>query len=158
MSVGNWEEAFPEAFNLLCGDKLGAGMSRTVFACTLLPDCVVKVETNSHSFQNVMEWQTAQMVGGTAASRWFAKCLWISPNGKVLIQERTRPPGPSEFVDRVPVWFTDLKRTNWGMAKAQKKDGSPGKEWLVCHDYGTSLALQEGTITKRLKKADWWDA
>jgi hypothetical protein len=151
-------QAFEEAFNLLCGAKLGQGMSREVFECALLPGYVVKVETERERFQNVMEWETWQIVQGTSASRWFAECRWISPNGKVLIQERTRPAGHAEFVERVPVWFTDLKRTNWGMAKAQHKDGQPGKEWLVCHDYGTSLMLQDGTTTKRLKKADWYDA
>lgn len=146
-------EAFEEAFNLLCGEKIGRGMSREVFECALLPGHVVKVETNAHRFQNIMEWETWQIVQRTAASRWFAACKWISPNGKVLIQERTRPPAPSEFVDRVPVWFTDLKRTNWGMAVTSRDS----KQFLVCHDYGTSLMLQEGTITKRLKKAEWWD-
>jgi hypothetical protein len=148
-------EAFEEAFNLLCGEQIGYGMSRKVFACALLPDCVVKVETDGHRFQNVIEWETWNFVQWTPASRWFAACKWISPNGKVLIQERTRPAGHGDLPEKVPVWFTDLKRDNWGMAKARNRDGSPGREWLVCHDYGTSLALQEGTTTKRLKKADW---
>jgi hypothetical protein len=144
-------EAFEEAFNLLCGDLIGRGMSRTVYECALLPDCVVKIETDPHRFQNVIEWETWRMVESAAASRWFAECKWISPNGKVLVQERTRPPAPLEFLEKVPVWFTDLKRTNWGMSKTNRED----KQYLVCHDYGTSLMLQEGTSTKRLKKADW---
>ncbi len=148
--------AFEEAFNLLCGEKIGYGMSREVFECALLPGYVVKVETDRQRFQNVIEWETWNTVVGTAASRWFAECKWISPNGKILIQERTRPPAPTEFLDRVPVWFTDLKRTNWGMARAGK-DGT-GRQFLVCHDYGTSLALQEGTSTKRMKRAEWYEA
>lgn len=145
------DAAFEEAFNLLCGEKIGSGMSRDVFECALLPDCVVKVENSPHRFQNIMEWETWQFVQFTSASRWFATCKWISPNGKILIMERTRPPAPAEFTDKVPVWFTDLKPTNWGMASTNKD----GKEYLVCHDYGTSLMLQEGTVTKRMKKADW---
>lgn len=152
------EDAFREAFNLLCGDKIGGGMSRTVFECALLPGYVVKVETDPRRFQNILEWETWHMVADAPASRWFAECRWISPNGKVLIQERTRPAGALELPEKVPVWFTDLKRQNWGMAKSRNKDGSPGREWAVCHDYGTSLMLQEGTATKRLKKADWYDA
>lgn len=148
------EEAFEEAFNLLCGTKIGEGMSRTVFECALLPNCVVKVETAPQRFQNILEWETWQIVCGTQASRWFAECKWISPNGKILIQERTRPPAPTEFLEKVPIWFTDLKRTNWGMA-ATNKDA---KQYLVCHDYGTSLMLQDGTSTKRMKKAEWYDA
>lgn len=142
---------FEEAFNLLCGERIGRGMSRDVFECSLLPDCVVKVETDAQRFQNILEWQTWEMVKHTAASRWFAECRWLSPNGRVLIQERTRPAGPGDYPKRVPVWFTDLKRGNWGMAVTN----DPQKQYLVCHDYGTSLVIQEGTTTKRLRVANW---
>jgi len=144
------EEAFSEAFNLLCGDKIGTGMSRTVFECVLLPNYVVKVETDSCRFQNILEYETWNIVKWTEASRWFAECRWISPNGKILIQEKTRPPADHELVEKVPIWFTDLKRSNWGMVRTNGK-----KEYLVCHDYGTSLMLQNGTVTKRMRKADW---
>jgi hypothetical protein len=146
-----------EAFDLMCGDRLGYGMSRTVYACKLLPDCVVKVEEDSGRFQNVVEWETWQRVRDTPASRWFAACRWISPNGSVLVMERTRPPAPSEFLDRMPAFLCDFKRTNYGMAKAEGRHGKPETEWLVCHDYGTHLMFEHG-MTKRLRKADWWDA
>lgn len=152
----DFEEIHAEAFNLLCGEQIGRGMSRTVYECALLPDYVVKVEADPYRFQNVMEWETWQLVQWTPASRWFAECRWISPNGRVLIMERTRPPGPGDLPEKVPMWATDLKTSNWGMAKAKNRDGTVAdREWLVCHDYGTSLALQEGTVTKRLKKAEW---
>jgi hypothetical protein len=151
----DYSDVFEDAFNLLCGERIGRGMARDVFISPLLPGCVIKVETRAHSWQNVIEWETWSIVKhNTPASRWFAECKWISPNGRVLVQERTRPPAPSEFVDRVPVWFTDLKRQNWGMAMADDNR----TEYLVCHDYGTSLMLQDGTVTKRMRKADWWDA
>jgi hypothetical protein len=146
-----FSDAFEDSFNLLCGAALGRGMSRDVFECALLPDCVVKVETGAQRFQNIMEWETWQIVRHTKAARWFAECRWISPNGRVLIQERTRPPAPNEYLDKVPVWFTDLKRTNWGMAKTNRDS----KQFFVCHDYGTCLAIQEGTTTTRMKKAQW---
>lgn len=149
-----FENAYEESFNLLCGDKIGEGMSRNVFACKLLPDCVVKVETDPERFQNIIEWETWKTVQFAPAGRWFAQCKWISPNGRVLIQERTRPPSPVEYLDKVPVWFTDMKRTNWGMAVTNRDN----KQFLVCHDYGLSLAIQEGTATKRMKKAEWYDA
>jgi hypothetical protein len=144
---------FEDAFNLLCGRELGRGMSRTVFECALLPGYVVKVENKPGVFQNIMEWHTWQDVKDTPSSRWFAECRWVSPNGKILIQERTRTPARHEFPAKVPVWFTDLKRTNWGMAKTNKE----GTDYLVCHDYGTALVIQEGTTTTRMKKAEWWD-
>lgn len=150
------EELFREAFNLLCGVKLGDGMSRDVYACTLLPGYVVKVERRCETWQNILEWQTWQMVKEAPASRWFAACRYISPDGRLLIQERTRPVMLHELPERIPVWFTDAKIQNWGAARTNP-DGK-GRPHCVCHDYGTSLVLQEGTITKRLKKADWWDA
>lgn len=149
--------AFEEAFNLLCGEQIGRGMSRQVFECALVPGCVVKIETDPQRFQNIIEWETWRIVSCMSASRWFAECRWISPNGRILIQERTRPAGIGELPDKVPVWFSDLKRSNWGMAPSQKRGGAAGKEWAVCHDYGTSLMLQDGTATKRLKTADWYE-
>ena len=148
-----FEVVFEEAFGLLCGEKIGYGMSRTVFECKLLPGYVVKVETTPRIFQNIIEYETWMIVRCTEASRWFAECRWISPTGRILIQERTRPPAPQEFVEKVPIWFTDLKRTNWGMALTDRDN----KQYLVCHDYGTSLMLQEGTRSKRMKKAHWLD-
>lgn len=145
-----------DAFNLLCGKMIGRGMTRTVFDSPLLPGCVIKVEDGAGDFQNVIEWETWQRVKGTKFSRWFAECKWISPNGSVLVMERTRPAAPKEFPERMPVFLTDFKRTNYGMSPTFK-DGKPGKEWFVCHDYGTHMLFEEG-MSARLKRADWWDA
>lgn len=141
-----------EAFDLLCDERIGYGMSRQVFTSKLLPGCVIKVEQDAGRFQNVVEWETWQRVRDTPASRWFAECKWISPNGHILIMERTRPAAANEFPDKVPVFLSDLKRTNYGMARSNGE-----KEWFVCHDYGTHLLFEHG-MTKRLKKAEWWDA
>lgn len=146
-----------QAFDLLCDQAIGHGMSRTVFSSKLLPDCVIKVEEGAGQFQNVIEWETWQRVRDTPFSRWFAECKWISNNGTILIMERTRPAAPSEFPERMPAFLTDFKRTNYGMAKASNQHGNPGKEWFVCHDYGTHLLFENG-MTKRLSKANWWDA
>jgi hypothetical protein len=144
---------FKDAFNLLCDDVIGRGMSRTVYSCRLRPDIVIKVEPDAAHFQNVIEWETWQRVCGTPASRWFAECLFISPCGTVLVMERTRPAAPAEFPERVPVYLHDLKRNNFGMST-----GKADKQWFVCHDYGVALLFEHGTVTKRLKKADWIDA
>jgi len=148
------ERCFESAFNLLCGEVIGRGMSRTVYDSPLLPNSVIKVETAAHQFQNVIEWETWERVRDTPASRWFAACEWISPDGIVLVMQRTRPPAPSEFPDRVPVYLTDMKRTNYGMVGECR--GGVGKQLLVCHDYGTHMLFEHG-MTKRLKKAAWWD-
>lgn len=146
-----------EAFHLLCGDLLGHGMSRVVYANRLLPDCVVKVEEGAGQFQNIIEWETWQRVRDTPFSRWFAACRWISANGSVLVMERTRPASPGEFPEKMPAFLCDFKRTNYGVSQASDpKTGAPANTF-VCHDYGTSLLFEHG-MTKRLRKADWWDA
>lgn len=153
MSESTWRQAF----DLLCDQQIGYGMSRRVFSSKLLPDCVIKVEDGAERFQNIIEWETWQRIKNTEHSRWFARCRWISPNGVILIMERTRPAAPSEFPARMPAYLCDFKRTNYGMAPSQDRHGKPGKEWFVCHDYGTNLLFENG-MTKRMRKAEWWDA
>lgn len=146
-----------EAFHLLCHDLIGTGMSRTVYSSKLLPDCVIKVEDSAGQFQNVVEWETWLRVRDTHASRWFAACRWISASGSILVMERTRQPALSEFPDRMPAFLCDFKRTNYGISTAPSgKTGEPA-HLFVCHDYGTNLLFEHG-LTKRMKKADWWDA
>lgn len=146
-----------EAFNLLCGDLIGRGCSRKVFEFTLRPDCVVKVEEGARSFENIAEWLTWQAVSGTHAERWFAKCHTISPDGKILIMERTRPPSKIELPKKVPVWCSDLKLSNWGFAIDTNGDS---RRWAVCHDYGSmsTKVLEQGIETRLLKRADWIEA
>lgn len=149
------ENAFRQAFDLLCDREIGNGMSRQVFSSKLLPDCVVKVEETPGRFQNVVEWETWQRVKDTEFSRWFAACRWISPNGSILIMERTRQPAPSEFLDLMPAFLCDFKRTNYGMLPpGPSRTGKA--DFLVCHDYGTHLMFENG-MTKRMRKANWWN-
>lgn len=149
-----------QAFHLLCGKKLGIGMSRTVYECKIDPHYVVKVEDGSGQFQNVVEWETWQRVADTNYSRWFARCKWISDNGAILIMERTTPATGNQYLDQMPVFLCDFKRTNYGMVSAPDRFGqskTKPKSWLVCHDYGTSLLFEYG-MTKRMRKANWYDA
>lgn len=135
-----------EAFDLLCDRQIGRGMSRTVFSSKILPDCVIKIEEESGRFQNIVEWETWQRVKFSPLSRWFAECKWISPNGSVLIMERTKPASLKDYLKKMPAFLCDFKRSNYGMAG----------DWLVCHDYGTNLLFEFG-MTKRLVNANWID-
>lgn len=139
------QSAHREAFWLLCGDRIDYGMSRTVHACKFNREWVVKVETEASQFQNVMEWETWHRVKGTALAKWFAPCHYISDCGIILIQSRTRQPQDREYPGRMPVFFTDFKRTNYGLLGRR----------LVCHDYGTSLITEHG-LSHRLRKVEWW--
>lgn len=146
-----------EAYGLLCDKLLGSGMSREVYSSKLLPDCVIKVEVDAGRFQNIVEWETWQRVKETEHSRWFAACRWISASGSVLVMERTRPAGMSDFPERMPAYLCDFKRTNFGLSQMNDpKTGKPSNV-LVCHDYGTNLLFEHG-MTKRMRKSEWWDA
>ncbi len=135
-----------EAFNLLATELIGSGAARKVFSCSLRPDCVVKVEEGSKSFQNITEWQTWQQVQGLPQAKWFAPCLDISPCGSVLVMRRTEPAPKGQLPSRLPAFFTDLKRTNFGLL-----DGR-----FVCHDYGISNLISHGLLAGMVK-ATWWE-
>lgn len=136
-----------EAFNLLCDELIYQGMSRAVWSSEVMPECVIKVEDRAGFFQNVVEWETWQRVKDTPMSRWFAACHWISPNGSILIMERTRLAGDGQYPDRMPAFLSDFKRRNYGMLG----------DLLVCHDYGTNLLFEHG-MTKRMVKANWTES
>lgn len=138
--------AFEEAFNLLCGDLIASGMSRHVYTCPIVPDCVVKVEARPW-FQNVQEDHVWHRVSETKFGQWFAPVRWLSPYGRVLVMERTMPVGMTELPKKVPAFFTDLKRQNWGRLPNGR---------IVCHDYGTHLMLERG-MTSAMRTADWYE-
>ena len=133
-----------DVFSLLCAKNIGVGVSREVWSSDVFPDCVVKIEDTKGMFQNVVEWEIWQRVVGTPFERWFAPCRWISSHGLVLVQKRTTP--PTKFPDRMPAFLCDFKRTNYGLYEGR----------VVCHDYGTALIFEHG-MTKRMRKANWWD-
>ncbi len=134
---------FEDAFNLLCGDKIGEGVHRTVFACRLRDDLVVKVETEPafRYFANVHEmkfWCDAD----DWAREWLAPCRYMSPDGRILLQDRCDPV-PRDFAmpEKMPAFMTDLKRSNFGMMKGE----------LFCVDYAMTIPA----YGRRMKKADW---
>lgn len=144
-----------EAFNMLCGKLLGTGSSRQVWQNKLDASTVIKTEDGSGSFQNVMEWETWQRVKDTQYSRWFAECKAISPCGSVLVMQKTVQPYENDYPSMVPIFLTDLKRTNYGIIT--NVTGRKQTKTLVCHDYGTNLLMEYGMYSKKQKKADWWN-
>ena len=62
-----------------CGAKLGAGIGREVYECAIDPSKVVKIETASQSFQNVIEWETWHRLKDGPHGKWLAPCRFISP-------------------------------------------------------------------------------
>lgn len=135
-----------EAFNVLCGNLIGSGMSRQVFECKLIEDAVVKVESRPW-FQNIMENEVWYRIQDTKWARWFAPVRVLSPYGRLLVMDRTMPVSTKELPARIPKFFTDTKRQNWGRLPNGR---------IVCHDYGSNLLMEEG-MSDMLKKAEWYE-
>lgn len=143
-----WRDHFPTTLaqdlaHTFLGNVLGSGVAREVYECAHDPQFVVKMENVAQSFQNVAEWYVWFDIKDTKWKKWFAPCQRISPCGTVLIQEKTEP--IDVLPKKVPSFFTDLKRDNWGLL-----DGQP-----VCHDYGTMKLIN--IIVPKMIKATWRD-
>lgn len=137
-----------DMFNLMCGKWLGGGISRGVYVLGIDPSLVIKIETVSGSFQNVMEWETwssLELDDGPAMD-WFAPCHYISSCGTILIQARTRPIDKSQAPKKMPSYFTDVKYQNFGWYDNR----------IVAHDYGYHKFVSLGSKCN-LKRVTWYD-
>lgn len=139
-------EAYQDAFNLLCGKLIGEGVHRRVFECRIRKDLVVKVEGEvgwHRSFANVTEmrfWSDHQFFDKVA--RWLAPCEYLSPDGLILLQKRVSPiVGLSELPKQLPSFLTDLKPSNFGLL-----DGR-----IVCVDYASTIP----NPSTRLRNVVW---
>jgi len=135
-----------DALDLLCGKQLGEGVYRSVFECALRRDWVVKLETqdsDKRTFANVHEWSFwDKYCDQSAVARWLAPCEKLSPDGRILLQQRCDPlPLDYHLPHKLPAFLTDIKRANFGLL-----DGK-----LVCVDY----AFVDMTPDKRLRVAYW---
>lgn len=139
-----------DAFDgFLLGEKLGNGIDREVYVYEPNHDQVIKVETGKGNFQNVIEMLTwgAAVEQNSPAAKYLAQVFQISVYGCWLRMERTwSPPESYKMPAKMPAFFTDFKMSNFGLTK----DGR-----LVCHDYGTNLAIYKG-VTGRMRNAEWW--
>lgn len=136
---------FYDMFNMICGEKIGAGIHRTVYHCKVRPELVVKVDhdTNYRDFANVREmkfWDDNQYYKPVAD--WLAPCEFLSPDGRVMLQMRCDPiPQNYQLPEKLPAFLTDIKPQNFGLLNGR----------LVCFDY----ALHIANPSTRLKKAFW---
>lgn len=141
--------------NMIMGAKLGKGAYRTVFVNRIsgigpgkknMPNygdkkTVIKLEGTGGNFANIIEWELWNHVADGPTAKWFAPCYQISPSGGALIQARTYPITDAQLPKRVPGFFSDLKKDNWGLFEGR----------VVCHDYGNIL-WEKGS---KLKVAKW---
>jgi hypothetical protein len=142
--LSDFAEAFQDAFNLLCGKKIGEGIHRNVFECRVRPDLVVKVETDEwRYFANVLEmkfWSDHQHYAKVAD--WLAPCEFMSPDGRVLLQKRVLPLRDGDALPpKLPSFLSDVKRDNFGLLEGR----------IVCMDYAMTIP----SPSVRPKKVDW---
>lgn len=110
----------------MLGAKRWIGEHREVYECFLNPKWVVKIEYGEASFANAMEWKMWQNFKGTKWGGWFAPVRHISACGQVLIMDKCEP--LEERPHKVPAFFSDMKRQNWGQLNGK----------AVCLDYGNT--------------------
>jgi len=135
----------------LCGKKLGAGVYRTVYEYNLDDKYVIKIEPNAteSNMAEYMLWDEIKYLCGDLAwvKEWFAPILWMSPNGKLLVMQRTEEKPNKERPREVPAFFTDLKRDNWGFIGNK----------FVCHDYGfIHKFIKYEKKMQKVNKNAWW--
>lgn len=133
-----------ELLEFVCGERLGAGMSREVFRFALDERYVIKFEAIEHRFQNAAEADVWDAVKHTELRKWFAPIHAISGCGRIMLQSYATPLAGTELPAEVPRFFTDLKPSNWGRIGKQP----------VCVDYGRTLLVTHG-LSKRMRRADW---
>lgn len=115
----------------LCGELIGQGCYRDVFQYALDPRYVIKIQRDCEHFSNVIEFQLWSDIMYTEYKKWFAPCIWMSCDGRILIQRKTMPITKTKRPpERIPYFFSDIKESNFGFI---------GKQF-VAHDYDFSLS------------------
>lgn len=121
--------------DLLCGDKIAEGCSRIVYECEYDKSCVIKIhkDIGRLASDNMLEWELWEMVKRMTndVPKWFAPCVRISDNGRILIQKKTTPLTDNQWnsIKKVPAFLSDIKRSNFGMYKGH----------ICMHDYAFTL-------------------
>lgn len=130
--------------DILVGTKIGSGCYRDVYRCKLDYSLVVKIEKEEGQFHNIKEWNIWEELKYCPLKKWFAPCISISNDGKILIQKKIEFGRKKDYPNKIPSFFTDVQPHNFGFI---------GKQ-LVCCDYGSTI-ITRNFNDKKLKIADW---
>jgi len=130
----------------IVGKKLGRGVTREVY--NFVPDdtCVIKI---AHSYDgrqtNITEFKIWYELSNfdKKLSKWFAPCISISEGGKYLVQKKIEFGRLKDYPKKVPHFFYDIKRDNYGWY---------GKQFVCC-DYGYFNITD--SYSKRMKNIIW---
>lgn len=133
-----------DMFAFICGEKISSGQFRDVFDYNMDPKFVVKIQKESGNFSNILEFELWNYVKGTPYGKYFAPCSWISGNGRILLQRKTKPITKTRKApDYIPSFFLDVKDENFGFIGTQ----------FVAHDYDFSVEkLVSAGLNNRTKK------
>jgi hypothetical protein len=147
----SWQDIATDMVLSLCGQQLGEGHSRHVYVYNLDPKYVIKIEPKN-GCNNMIEyllWDEVQGLTGNLAwvKDWFAPIKWISPNGRILIMERTYEKSEKVRPRQIPNFFSDIKRNNFGWIGNK----------FVCHDYGFIYRfLKYEKKMRKITNEIWW--
>ncbi len=149
------EEEFDQlkncALSILCGEQIGSGSTRRVYALKHDPSLVIKIEHAARRFCNVTEYDVWKEVRRSENAKWFAPVVDIDIWGGALLMKRTQPITDDEFFDEIkelPSFMSDTHPQNFG-----RLDGR-----IVCHDYGYHKALSvfgRKATMKPVKREDY---
>lgn len=142
---------FEDLKDIVCGNKLGAGIHREVYELRILRDLkenfVIKYAPEDPT-ANILEWEIWDMVQRTNIAKWFAPCKRLSANGLYLVQQRVEFRPHREYPVMVPNFFSDLKYSNYGWI---------GDQLVACDYAGFLSCSMTHKWSGRMKKADWWE-
>ena len=127
-----------EALNMLCGKLLGNGVHRTVFENAFDSSLVVKISNSPNGIRaNYAEYEIWQEIQSSKYKRYFAKVKEMSGYGSILIADYVPDLPIGKY--KIPSFFADLKRENFGLVGTQ----------VVCRDYAYNRIVEH--IDKPIK-------
>ncbi len=134
----------------LIGEKLGAGVYRSTHVYNLDREkYVIKIEplNTQCNVSEYLLWQEIKGLCGELAwvKDWFAPVKWISPCGRLLVMERTKPTSSKKKPEKVPKFLWDVKSDNFGWLRGK----------YVCHDYGSIYSFIQ--YKKGFTNVTWYD-
>lgn len=127
------------------GEYLGSGVSRHVFRSKANQKRVIKIAYDSPR-ENIIEdevWTRIQFV--KKYNKWFSPVHSISPSGYVLEMSYARTIPSLNYPDKIPAFFTDVNRSNFGWLNGH----------VVCLDYAANLLMEKGMDCGN-RKVEWF--
>jgi hypothetical protein len=131
----------------LIGEEIGRGRTRRVFTVKDDLQFVIKQDISEEG-ANAAEYANYKMACFLGFREWLAPVVFLSQNGKYLVQfkcEKIRKEDIEKMPKKVPSFFKDLKRHNWGFFGGQ----------FVCFDYAQARFDRFRDTNVKLKKVVW---